>query len=208
MRSDPHSRALRLGRNRSSGIWFAVTTSLRDRHRVLDAAEGRLVIESLLWLRQHERAWVFAFVVMPDHVHALVAPGARGGALGDPCWVGESTWRASASAPRTEIVFLGLIHKAARAETRRDLLRSRLRTRWPQRASELRQGLCALFTMTKVGEQQVYWRRRVGLGKQHRLARVLGLEHPVTLPAQNLGGDPAHRVLDERDDLHPQNAKM
>jgi REP element-mobilizing transposase RayT len=55
-------------------VYFLATTTLANRGRPLEHHEARVAIESLLWLGAHGRAHVYAFVVMPDHVHTLIQP--------------------------------------------------------------------------------------------------------------------------------------
>ncbi len=57
---------------------YHVVSTTRDRARVfLDPDCASLVVEALQFLRR-ERAFVLAYVVMPDHFHGLLVP--RGGA--------------------------------------------------------------------------------------------------------------------------------
>ena len=74
MKSDPHSRSLRIGRWLEPGITFAVTTCIHGRRPVLTGECGRLVLAALLHLRESGRARLYGFAIMPDHVHAILQP--------------------------------------------------------------------------------------------------------------------------------------
>lgn len=82
MSEDPHSRALRRHRWTSAGLLYAVTTVVKDRAPLLGPLEGALVLDALLWLRRAGRARLYAFVVMPEHVHLVLEP-AEGHSISD-----------------------------------------------------------------------------------------------------------------------------
>jgi putative transposase len=87
VREPPHARNLRTGRVSIPGKTYAVQFCTHDRLPLLwgglspqgliaagyeaDSVPG-LVIEPLLWLREHGHVKVGGFVVMSDHVHAII----------------------------------------------------------------------------------------------------------------------------------------
>lgn len=70
--SDPHSRNLRLHRLQDVSSTFFVTKSLRPKKPVLNSELRQLIVEAFAFAVQHERIYLRAFVVMPDHWHALI----------------------------------------------------------------------------------------------------------------------------------------
>ena len=73
MRSQAHSRNLRLHRWIDASATLFITKSLHPKKPILDP-EGRAVIVSAFrFAVEHERIYLRAFVVMPDHWHALFA---------------------------------------------------------------------------------------------------------------------------------------
>jgi REP element-mobilizing transposase RayT len=73
MRSDPHSRNLRSHRLTDIPATFFITKSLNPKKPVLDEAARQVVVSALAFAREHRRIYLRAFVVMPDHWHALFA---------------------------------------------------------------------------------------------------------------------------------------
>jgi REP element-mobilizing transposase RayT len=70
--SDPHSKNLRLHRLSDFSSTFFVTKSPRPKRPVLKSELRQLIVEAFAFAVQHERIYLRAFVVMPDHWHALL----------------------------------------------------------------------------------------------------------------------------------------
>jgi putative transposase len=68
----PHSKNLRLHRLKDASSTFFVTKSLRPKKPVLNPDLRKIIVEAFAFAVQHERICLRAFVVMPDHWHALV----------------------------------------------------------------------------------------------------------------------------------------
>lgn len=74
MRETPHSRDLRKGRFSEAGRIYLVTTATYDRRPIFsDFTSGRIVVQSLWYQATQDRADTLAYVVMPDHLHWLLA---------------------------------------------------------------------------------------------------------------------------------------
>jgi REP element-mobilizing transposase RayT len=73
MRSDAHSRNLRLYRVTDIPATFFVTKSLHPKKPVLDKAARQVVVSAFAFAKEDQRIYLRAFVVMPDHWHALFA---------------------------------------------------------------------------------------------------------------------------------------
>jgi REP element-mobilizing transposase RayT len=73
VRSDAHSRNLRLHRLSGTPATFFITKSLHPKKPVLDETARRIVVSAFAFANEHERIHLRAFVVMPDHWHALFA---------------------------------------------------------------------------------------------------------------------------------------
>jgi REP element-mobilizing transposase RayT len=73
MESDPHSRNLRLHRLTDSPATFFITKSLYPKKSVLDVVARSIVVSPFAFAVERERIFLRAFVVMPDHWHALFA---------------------------------------------------------------------------------------------------------------------------------------
>jgi REP element-mobilizing transposase RayT len=73
MRSDAHSRNLRLHRLSDTPATFFITKSLHPKKPVLDETARRIVVSAFAFAKGHQRIYLRAFVVMPDHWHALLA---------------------------------------------------------------------------------------------------------------------------------------
>jgi REP element-mobilizing transposase RayT len=72
----PHSRKLRIGRYSEAGRIYLITTVTAARRPVFeDFTNARKLIQLLREIEQHELAETLAFVVMPDHLHWLMALG-------------------------------------------------------------------------------------------------------------------------------------
>jgi len=48
-----------------------------------DPALARILLESMDWLREHRGVRVYAYCLMPDHIHLLLRPGGGGQTVGD-----------------------------------------------------------------------------------------------------------------------------
>ncbi len=70
--ADRHSENLRLHRLRDVSSTFFVTKSLWPKKPVLGPDLCRIVIDAFAFAVQRERIYLRAFVVMPDHWHALI----------------------------------------------------------------------------------------------------------------------------------------
>ena len=70
--SDPHSRNLRQHRLKDAPGIFFVTKSLRPKKPVLTLELRGLIVDAFAFAVQQERIFLRAFVVMPDHWHALL----------------------------------------------------------------------------------------------------------------------------------------
>jgi REP-associated tyrosine transposase len=73
MRQDPHSRNLRLHRLSDTPATFFITKSLLPKRPVLDEAAREIIVSAFAFAVQQQRIYLRAFVVMPDHWHALFA---------------------------------------------------------------------------------------------------------------------------------------
>ena len=72
--SDPHSKNLRLHRLRDASSTFFVTKSLRPKKPALNSELRQVIVEAFAFAVQSMSAFYLrAFVVMPDHWHALIA---------------------------------------------------------------------------------------------------------------------------------------
>jgi REP element-mobilizing transposase RayT len=70
--SEPHSKDLRLHRLRDAPATFFVTKSLRPKKSVLNSELRQVIAEAFAFAVQSKRIYLRAFVVMPDHWHALI----------------------------------------------------------------------------------------------------------------------------------------
>ena len=70
--SDPHSKNLRLHRLSDVSSTFFVTKSLRPKKPVLNSQLRQVIVEAFAFAVQSKRIYLRAFVVMPDHWHALI----------------------------------------------------------------------------------------------------------------------------------------
>ena len=73
MKSDAHSRNLRLHRLTDTPATFFITKSLLPKKPVLDEKAREIIVSSFAFVVQQQRIYLRAFVVMPDHWHALFA---------------------------------------------------------------------------------------------------------------------------------------
>ena len=71
--NSPHSHNLRLHRFIDGPETFFVTKSLHPKKPVLDETMREIVVSSLEFGLESHRFYLCAFVVMPDHWHALIA---------------------------------------------------------------------------------------------------------------------------------------
>ncbi|MEO5717998.1 MAG: transposase [Chthoniobacterales bacterium] len=70
--TDPHSENLRLRRLKDVSSTFFVTKSLRPKKPLLSPEWREVIIDAFAFAVQRERIYLRAFVVMPDHWHALI----------------------------------------------------------------------------------------------------------------------------------------
>ena len=73
MRPDSHSRNLRLHRLSDTPATFFITKSLLPKKAVLDQAAREIIVSAFAFAVRQQRIYLRAFVVMPDHLHALFA---------------------------------------------------------------------------------------------------------------------------------------
>jgi putative transposase len=73
MRSEPHSRNLRRHRLSDTPATFFITKSLLPKKAVLDEAAREIIVSAFAFAVRQQRIYLRAFVVMPDHWHALFA---------------------------------------------------------------------------------------------------------------------------------------
>ena len=73
MRQDPHSRNLRLHRLSDTPATFFITKSLLPKKRILDEAAREIIVSAFAFAVRQQRIYLGAFVVMPDHWHAIFA---------------------------------------------------------------------------------------------------------------------------------------
>ena len=73
MRSDLHSRNLRLHRLSDTPATFFITKSLLPKKAILDEAAREIIVSGFAFAVRQQRIYLRAFVVMPDHWHALFA---------------------------------------------------------------------------------------------------------------------------------------
>jgi putative transposase len=73
MKELPHSSNLRLHRLADVPATFFVTKSLFPKRPLLTAELRHIITDSFRYALEHERIHLRAFVVMPDHWHALFA---------------------------------------------------------------------------------------------------------------------------------------
>ena len=72
----PHSADLRKHRYDASEHVYFVTQRVAQKRLIdlTDRAVAAVIVQALNWLRNESRIWLLAFVVMPDHIHVIVAP--------------------------------------------------------------------------------------------------------------------------------------
>jgi len=73
MRSQAHSKNLRLHRWIDASATFFITKSLHPKRPVLDPEARAIIVSAFRFAVEHSRIYLRAFVVMPDHWHALFA---------------------------------------------------------------------------------------------------------------------------------------
>jgi putative transposase len=73
MTVDPHSRNLRLHRLADAPATFFITKSLRPKKPLLHEELRLMIVSAFEYALKHDRIYLRAFVVMPDHWHALFA---------------------------------------------------------------------------------------------------------------------------------------
>jgi REP-associated tyrosine transposase len=73
MRQDPHSGNLRLHRLSDTPATFFITKSLLPKTPILDEAAREIIVSAFAFAVRQQRIYLRAFVVMPDHWHALFA---------------------------------------------------------------------------------------------------------------------------------------
>jgi REP element-mobilizing transposase RayT len=71
--SDAHSRSLRLHRWADASATFFITKSLHPKRPALDPEARAIIVAAFRFAVEDNRIYLRAFVVMPDHWHALFA---------------------------------------------------------------------------------------------------------------------------------------
>jgi putative transposase len=77
VKNSPHSADLRLHRLSDTAATFFVTKSLHPKKPVLNKEIREIVVSAFAFAVEQERIYLRAFVVMPDHWHALFAVNER-----------------------------------------------------------------------------------------------------------------------------------
>jgi REP-associated tyrosine transposase len=67
-----HSKDLRLNREKTLPATFFITKSLQPKKALLDSSVRKTIVSALEFGVQQNRIYLRAFVVMPDHWHALL----------------------------------------------------------------------------------------------------------------------------------------
>jgi REP element-mobilizing transposase RayT len=73
MTDDAHSRNLRLHRLADAPATFFITKSLQPKKPLLDGELRQIIVSAFCYALENNRIYLRAFVVMPDHWHALLA---------------------------------------------------------------------------------------------------------------------------------------
>jgi putative transposase len=73
LRSDAHSKNLRLHRWIDVSATFFITKSLHPKKPVLDPEARAVIVSAFRFAVENDRIYLRAFVVIPDHWHALFA---------------------------------------------------------------------------------------------------------------------------------------
>lgn len=73
MKEQAHSKNLRLHRWSDASATFFITKSLRPKKAILNTETRAIVVSAFSFAVEHDRIYLRAFVVMPDHWHALFA---------------------------------------------------------------------------------------------------------------------------------------
>lgn len=73
LRPLPHSKNLRVHRWTDVSATFFITKSLRPKKPILDAGARAVIVSAFRFALEDQRIYLRAFVVMPDHWHALFA---------------------------------------------------------------------------------------------------------------------------------------
>ena len=73
MKPDAHSRNLRRHRLSDTPATFFITKSLLPKKDVLDEVVREIVVSAFAFAVRQQRIYLRAFIVMPDHWHALFA---------------------------------------------------------------------------------------------------------------------------------------
>jgi REP-associated tyrosine transposase len=73
MNQKPHSQNLRLHRLSDTPATFFITKSIHPKKPVLNKTAREIIVSALAFAVQEKRIHLRAFVIMPDHWHALLA---------------------------------------------------------------------------------------------------------------------------------------
>lgn len=55
-------------------LYFVTATVIQWKHLFAETVHANIVLHSLDWLRRNGRLLLFAFVLMPSHLHAIIKP--------------------------------------------------------------------------------------------------------------------------------------
>lgn len=64
-----------------SHLYFITASVIEWKHLFIAPEYAAIPLNSLAWLQQHKRILLFAFVIMPSHIHAIIKP--------EKCSIGE-----------------------------------------------------------------------------------------------------------------------
>src|SRR5438874_11659873 len=73
MTTNPHSHSLRLHHLKDVSATFFITKSLHPKKPILNREATEVIVSAFAFAIQEQRIYLRAFVVMPDHWHALFA---------------------------------------------------------------------------------------------------------------------------------------
>jgi putative transposase len=63
-------------------VFFVTTCARAGTAPFVDERLARIVVDALQWLRNERCVHLYAYCLMPDHLHVLLQPGSSGEALG------------------------------------------------------------------------------------------------------------------------------
>jgi REP element-mobilizing transposase RayT len=63
--------------NHDTNLYFITASICGWKHLFVESTYADIVLRSLVWLRREQRMSLFAYVLMPSHLHAIVKPTGR-----------------------------------------------------------------------------------------------------------------------------------